>query len=381
MAKKPTYEQLQQRVKELEEETAKRKRADEELQKSQIESAKLPAIAKKREELQEWIDTFDTFVAKYDPNGIMLFCNEPPIKAGGLTQEDVFGKYFPDTTWWSHSETERAKIVECFKKAKAGLSSRIETNFRSASGAPVPIIFNCQPVVDQEGNVKYITAEGKIITKEVQLRTKLQEAKEDLETQVQKKTAELKKINKQLRQDITERKRAEEALRKQQGLFKTILAATPDLLVLKDLDSVYQATNPAFCKFIGKKEEEIIGKTDFDLFPHAEAEIYRRDDSRVMETRKPQVQDEEVTGIESKRWLQVAKTPVLDETGEAVGILCSVRDISDRKRAEEALRKSEEDKTNILQTMSELVLYVDTNMKILWTNRAAADSVGLTTDA
>ncbi|MBW1741477.1 MAG: PAS domain-containing protein, partial [Deltaproteobacteria bacterium] len=139
--------------------------------------------------------------------------------------------------------------------------------------------------------------------------------------------------------DITKRLRAEKELREQQNLFKTILAATPDFLVLKDRDSVYQAVNPAFCQFIGKKEKEIIGKTDLDLFPRSEAEMYRRDDARVMETRTPQVQDEEVTGTKGKRWLQVAKTPVLDETGKAVGILCSIRDISDRKRAEAEKQK------------------------------------------
>jgi len=209
----------------------------------------------------------------------------------------------------------------------------------------------------------------------------VQKAHDELERRVEERTAELSRVNKQLKQEIEDRKRAEEALREQQHLFKTILAATPDLLVLKDRDSVYKAVNPAFCQFIGKKEEEIIGKTDFDFFPHAEAEIYRRDDSRVMETRKLQVQDEEVAGIKVKKWLRVAKTPVLDETGEVVGILCSVYDISDRKRAEAALRKSEEEKGIILEAMSELVLYVDTNMKILWANRAAADSVGLTADA
>jgi PAS domain S-box-containing protein len=51
------------------------------------------------------------------------------------------------------------------------------------------------------------------------------------------------------------------------------------------------------------------------------------------------------------------------------------------KRAEEELQRAEEEKTNILETMSELVIYVDTKMKILWANRAAAESVGLTADA
>ena len=53
-------------------------------------------------------------------------------------------------------------------------------------------------------------------------------------------------------------------------------------------------------------------------------------------------------------------------------------EIEDRKQVEKALQKSEKDKTNILQTMSELVMYVDTDMKILWANRAACESVGLT---
>ncbi|MEW6067941.1 MAG: PAS domain-containing protein [Nitrospirota bacterium] len=137
-------------------------------------------------------------------------------------------------------------------------------------------------------------------------------------------------------EDITERKRSEDDLRNQRNLFETILAATPDLLVLKDRDSVYQAVNPSFCQFLGRKAEEIIGKTDFDLFPYNEAEMYSRDDAKVMESGKPQIQDEEVTSADGKNWLQVAKTPIYDNAGAVMGILCSARDITERKKAEEA---------------------------------------------
>jgi PAS domain S-box-containing protein len=92
-------------------------------------------------------------VGKFDPNGVGIIFNEAPIKAGGLTKDEVFGKYFPDTKRWLHSEIERARIVECLERVKTGLSSRIETNFRSADGTPVPIIFNCQPVMDDNGKV------------------------------------------------------------------------------------------------------------------------------------------------------------------------------------------------------------------------------------
>ncbi len=152
----------------------KHKQVEEELQEHRDENTKLAAIAKEQAELQDWINTFDTFVGKFDPNGVGIIFNKAPMKAGGVTIDDVVGKYFPDTKWWSHSEVDRATIVECLEQAQAGLSSRTETNFRSADGTPVPIIFNCQPVMDADGKVKYITAEGKTIVEETRLRTELE---------------------------------------------------------------------------------------------------------------------------------------------------------------------------------------------------------------
>jgi len=153
-----------------------RKQTKRELQERRDAKTRLAAIIEEQSELQAWVNTFDTFVGKLDPHGVMLFCNTAPIKAGGLTKDDVLGKYFPDTMWWSHAEIERIRIVECIARARTGLPSRIETNIRSADGTPVPIIFNCQPVMDDDGKIKYITAEGKTIIDETRLRTELQEA-------------------------------------------------------------------------------------------------------------------------------------------------------------------------------------------------------------
>ena len=200
-----------------------RKLAEEELQKGRDENTKLAVVAKERSELQDWINTFDTFVGKFDPDGLGIIFNEAPLKAGGVTGDDVVGKYFPDVKWWSHSKIERARIVECFKKAKAGLASRIESNFRSADGTPVPIIFNCQPVMDDDGKVNYITAEGKTIIEETQLRTELQEAKKALEIRVRERTAELVEAIDKLKKEIAERKRVEEELRKYQEQLEELV--------------------------------------------------------------------------------------------------------------------------------------------------------------
>ncbi len=140
--------------------------------------------------------------------------------------------------------------------------------------------------------------------------------------------------------DINEHKRAENQTLEQRNLFETILNSSPDLIVLKDQKSVYQSVNSAFCEFIGRPKSEIIGRTDYDLFPAEEAEMYVSDDAKVMETGQPQILDEEVTGNEGIKWLQVAKTPVRNIKNDITGILCSVRDITERKKAEETLQRA-----------------------------------------
>ncbi|MDY7075516.1 MAG: PAS domain S-box protein [Chloroflexota bacterium] len=184
-----------------------RKRTEQAILKQREKETQLRTISKEREELEEWINTFDTFVAKYDADGNMYFCNEAALRGTGVTKEDVYGQYFPDMVFWLHSDIERTKVAECFEKAKAGISSRIETSFMGVGGIPIPIIFNCQPVMDDEGYIKYITAEGKIIAEEVKLRTELEEINKTLEGLVAERTAELKALNEQLEELVKERTR------------------------------------------------------------------------------------------------------------------------------------------------------------------------------
>ena len=177
----------------------------------------------------------------------------------------------------------------------------------------------------------------------------------DLEKRIECHTAGLSEAITEIKHEIREGKRVEKSLRKQQRLLKTILDVTPDMLMLKDLNFVYTAVNTAACRFFGKLENEIVGKTDFDLLPLDEAQICRRGDMRVLETGLPQIDDEEASGTGGERWLQVAKTPVLDETGSAVGILCSIRDISERKRLEDSLRHQGEFQRIISQLSTKFI--------------------------
>ncbi|UCD32353.1 MAG: PAS domain S-box protein [Desulfobacterales bacterium] len=152
---------------------------------------------------------------------------------------------------------------------------------------------------------------------------------------------ELEQRIKALENKILDLKGEKDTFLEQLSISKKILSTTPDLLVFKDTNFVYQAVNPAFCRFLDKPEEDIIGQTDFDLFPNTEANLYRQDDAKVMASGKPQIQNEEVTGAGgAKQWLEVAKNPVIDETGKSIGVLCSVRDLTEARRSENALQES-----------------------------------------
>lgn len=124
------------------------------------------------------------------------------------------------------------------------------------------------------------------------------------------------------------------ALREQVALNGSIFETTPDFLVLKDRDSVYREVNGAFCRFLGRTRAEIVGRTDFDLFPPEEAAAYRAGDQKVMASRERESADWIVPGKAGRCWLHVIKTAVLDASGQCTGVLCSVSDVSTRKRAE-----------------------------------------------
>ncbi len=183
---------------------------------------------------------------------------------------------------------------------------------------------------------------------------------------------ELEQKVKELNEKVATYKRQTLTTQNRFVFSKTMLDATPDLFVIKDQNYVYQAINSAFCDFLGKQEKEIIGKTDFDLFPHDEAEKYRKEDIKVIESGQSQIQDEHVTGKDGMKFLQVAKRLVFwgEEAEFGKGVLCSVRDVSDRKQAEDELRLSEERYRTVVDSQAELICRSKSDCTLTFVNDA-----------
>ncbi|MBN2685288.1 MAG: PAS domain S-box protein [Pontiellaceae bacterium] len=139
--------------------------------------------------------------------------------------------------------------------------------------------------------------------------------------------------------DITERKKAEEALRQRESYLTAIIENQPGLVWLKDKQSRFLAVNHAFALSCGKESPEaLIGKTDLDIWPQELAEQYRQDDLRVMSEDLPVGVEEQIFNKGRRQWFETFKMPVKNAQGEIIGTTGFAHDITARKLEEEAMR-------------------------------------------
>jgi len=141
--------------------------------------------------------------------------------------------------------------------------------------------------------------------------------------------------------DITERKRAEDALQKSKDLLRSIVENAPARIFWKGRDSRYLGCNTRFAKDAGhSRPDELTGKTDFEMGWKDQAELYRADDKAVMESGNPKLDYEEpsTTPDGNTIWLRTSKVPLRDESNQVIGILGIYEDITGHKRAEIAIQ-------------------------------------------
>lgn len=134
----------------------------------------------------------------------------------------------------------------------------------------------------------------------------------------------------------------------QQRLLKTILTGFPGFMVLKNKQLVYEVVNPAFCQFLAKAPDEIVGKKDTDLFPGPESAAAQKEDKAAMDLGMPRKSEQTFTGAKGARWFEVSRCPIFDDDGDPAGILLFANEITAFKEREQAVRAGEAklDETN-----------------------------------
>jgi diguanylate cyclase (GGDEF)-like protein/hemerythrin-like metal-binding protein/PAS domain S-box-containing protein len=139
--------------------------------------------------------------------------------------------------------------------------------------------------------------------------------------------------------DVTDRYRAEQALKASEAHLQTLVDTLPDQVWLKDAAGVHLSCNTAFERFLGQPKAAIIGKTDHELFSKEIADTFQANDRTVIASLRPLVYEEcvnhPVTGL--RTLMETTKVPLHDANGKLHGVLGVAHDITERQAAAAAL--------------------------------------------
>ncbi len=286
MAKKPSYEELEHRVKELEQAESERKKTAEALRKSE-------------KRLKGIFESIPSPVVVYNTEGHPLYLNPAFTALFHWTLDELKGRrieFVPD----DQKELSARKIGEVYKTGKV---VRYETKRLTKQGHVVDVIVSGAFVTGPDGEPVEMVA---ILT------------------------------------DITGLKQAEDALRESEQKYRTVLESNPDPVVVYDMEGRVIYLNPAFTRVFGWSLEERIGKKMDGFVPE-------KNMPETMEMiNKVTVSGESFSGIETRRYtkegnildISISGSCYRDHEGNVAASVINLRDITEKKRLEDQLQKA-----------------------------------------
>ena len=179
--------------------------------------------------------------------------------------------------------------------------------------------------------------------------------------------------------DITELKQAEDALKAERNLLRTLIDALPDHIYVKDTEGRYVLVNRAQ----GEEHDALtdfgygLGRTDFELAPERLAKTYVENDRAVLESGEPLYVEETLLSPNGKRrvgW--TIKVPLRDDQGRVTGLVGVTRDITALKEFEEALKAERNLLRTLIDALPDHIYVKDTEGRLLLVNEAQAHSLG-----
>jgi len=178
--------------------------------------------------------------------------------------------------------------------------------------------------------------------------------------------------------DLTKFQDLETALREREALLSLIFEQSKDVIFKKDRRGKYVIINKAGADLIGRKVEDIIGKTDHEIFPGDLADDIVAMDRKAIRTKESYKHDEMFDSPEGPKWFELSITPCVSVVDEnmVTGVLGVSRDITNRLKIEEKLRKSQENLSTVINNTQDCIYFKNLKGKYKYINPAGAKFVG-----
>jgi len=250
--------------------------------------------------LRDLVEIVSDYIWEIDENGIYTYVTAHTTSAIGYSPREMIGKSPFD--FMSPDESSRVQALFAPILATRGSFTQLENVVRHKDGRQIVFETSAVPIFGEQGEFKGYRGVDR---------------------------------------NITARKQAEVALRDSQQLIEGILNAIPVRVFWKDLNLVYLGCNAAFANDSGHTSpEEVVGKDDYQMGWRDQAELYRADDRRVIESGQAKlfIEEPQTTPDGKAITLLTSKLPLRRANGDIYGVLGSYVDITDRKRAEEEIR-------------------------------------------
>jgi PAS domain S-box-containing protein len=176
--------------------------------------------------------------------------------------------------------------------------------------------------------------------------------------------------------DITDGKQAARSLAQREALLRAILDSAGDGISFRDASGLYREANPAFCRMVGLPCDEVLGRQGKDFFDRRAGSRNVQIDRRILTDRSPVTYEMTQDAPDGPHFVSVHKSPVYDATGECLGVVSISRDITRRRHAEDALRKSEGLLRAMLHSAQDCIVITDEDDVIRELNQTFCQHVG-----
>ncbi len=330
-------------------------------------------LQRERQLLASIVQTANEAIISLDAQGNIASWNRGAEAMFGYSGEEAIGQSVAVIVPRRFREVHRDGMMQVLTEGTLPERRQTDKWFgRRKDGTEVPVELSAAVWETAEG--RFMTAVIRDITERKQAQEALEAAKTQLEQRVQERTAELRQVNEELRDEISRRAGSEQRLAENLEVLQAIFNAITESLLVEDSDGRIVTRNKTAAQRFGTSVEDAVGRLATDFFPLNLIHSRKPKMRAVIESGKPVRWEDTRAGI----LFDIHAYPVLDEALTVRKIVVFGRDITEQRRVEIARRESEERFRAIFDSARDFIFCKDRSLTYTHVNPAMEKLFGLT---